>query len=59
MPHELLHGSLLLEVLQVKPTREEFEQAYSVIMSYIDTEPNSRKLFHALLSFALQMRDGE
>jgi len=57
MPDELLPGIFLLEVFLLKPTRAEFEEAYSVIMSYIDTEPNSRKLFHALLSFALQMRD--
>lgn len=36
-----------------KPTKKEFANAYDVIMSYIDTEPNSRRLFHALLSFYL------
>lgn len=42
-----------------KPTMEEFEEAYSVMMRFIDTEPNSRKLFHAMVSFALQMRRRE
>ena len=43
----------------MKPTWEEFEDAYSIIMAYIDTEPNSRPLFHALLSFALMKRRTE
>ena len=37
----------------MKPTRKEFFDAYVVIMAYIDDEPNSRKLFHSLLSFGL------
>jgi len=37
----------------VKPTRKEFFDAYVTIMAYIDDEPNSRKLFHALLNFSL------
>ena len=40
----------------MKPTLKEFEEAYGVVMAYIDTEPHSRPLFHALLSFALQHR---
>lgn len=32
---------------------EEFKDAYVTIMAYIDTKPNSRKLFHALLNFTL------
>jgi len=59
MPDELLSGIFLLEMLLMKPTKKEFHDAYCVIMAYIDTEPNSRKLFHALLSFTLQMRDDE
>lgn len=38
----------------MKPTWKEFQDAYGVIMAYIDTEPDSRKLFHALLSFYLK-----
>jgi hypothetical protein len=41
----------------MKPTREEFDEAYHVIMSFIDTEPNSRRLFHALLNFRLQLEE--
>ena len=37
----------------MKPTRKEFFDAYVIIMAYIDDEPNSRKLFHSLLSFGL------
>ena len=37
-----------------KPTYLEFCEAYETIMSYIDTEPDSRKLFHALLTFRLK-----
>ena len=36
-----------------KPTYHEFCMAYYTIMEYIDTEPNSRQLFHALLTFRL------
>jgi hypothetical protein len=43
----------------MKPTRKEFYDAYCVIMAFIDTEPNSRKLFHSLLSFGLQLEDEE
>ncbi len=43
----------------MKPTWEEFRDAFDVIMAYIDTEPNSRKLFHALLSFYLRKSKGE
>jgi len=43
----------------MKPTWKEFEEAYAVIMAYIDTEPHSRPLFHALLSFALMQRGEE
>ena len=39
----------------MKPSLEEFDQAYSVIMAFIDTEPQSRPLFHALLSFKLRL----
>ena len=39
----------------MKPSLEEFDQAYSVIMAFIDTEPGSRPLFHALLSFKLRL----
>ena len=42
-----------------KPTRKEFFDAYVVIMAYIDDEPNSRKLFHSLLSFTLSMMNKE
>ena len=42
-----------MEYLIDKPTFEEFCKAYNVIMRYIDTEPNSRPLFHALLNFKL------
>ncbi len=40
---------------RMKPTRDEFDEATSVIMRFIDTEPNSRRLFHALLNFRLQL----
>ena len=43
----------------MKPTRKEFHDAYCVIMAFIDTEPESRPLFHALLSFALKLRSEE
>jgi hypothetical protein len=33
---------------------EEFKDAYVTIMAYIDTEPESRPLFHALLNFMLK-----
>lgn len=36
-----------------KPTYFEFLMAYYTIIEYIDTEPNSRKLFHELLTFRL------
>ena len=42
-----------------KPTRKEFFDAYAVIMAYIDDEPNSRKLFHSLLSFGLSIINQE
>ena len=42
--------------MNMKPSWAEFEEAYGVIMAYIDTEPHSRPLFHALLSFALRQR---
>ena len=38
----------------MKPTWEEFCEAYNVIMQYIDTEPDSRTVFHSLLSFMLK-----
>jgi len=37
-----------------KPTFDEFKEAYGTIMSYIDTEPDSRPVFHALLTFMLK-----
>lgn len=43
----------------MKPSRKEFEEAYGVIMAFIDTEPHSRPLFHALLSFAISLRNDE
>ena len=43
-----------------KPSYDQFVEAYHVIMTYIDTEPNSRKLFHALLSFRMhKMKEEE
>ncbi len=39
----------------MKPTKEEFWNAYHIIMAYIDTEPNTRPLFHALLNLALRI----
>ena len=43
-----------------KPSYEEFVRAYHTIMGYIDTEPHSRKLFHALLSFRMhKMKEEE
>ena len=43
-----------------KPSYEEFCAAYYVIMAYIDTEPNSRSLFHALVNFRFdKMKDRE
>lgn len=29
---------------------QEFKEAYNVIMNFIDTRPNTRPLFHALLN---------
>lgn len=41
-----------------KPSYDEFVDAYHTIMHYIDTEPNSRKLFHALFEFRMnKMRE--
>ena len=37
----------------MKPAWEEFVEAYDVIMAYIDDEPDSRKVFHSLLTFRL------
>lgn len=37
----------------MKPAWEEFVEAYGVIMAYIDDEPDSRKVFHSLLTFRL------
>ncbi len=31
-------------------TNEDFKDAYCVVMDFIDTRPNTRKLFHALLN---------
>jgi len=44
---------------RMKPSRKEFFDAYVVIMAYIDDEPNSRKLFHSLLSFGLSIGNRE
>ncbi|GAI96488.1 unnamed protein product, partial [marine sediment metagenome] len=44
---------------KMKPTRKEFFDAYVTIMAYIDDEPNSRKLFHSLLSFGLGILNQE
>ena len=38
----------------MKPTYDEFVAAYLIIMNYIDDEPESRPLFHALLTFSLK-----
>jgi len=38
----------------MKPSFDEFLEACWVIMDYIDDEPDSRKLFHTLLSFKLK-----
>jgi hypothetical protein len=38
----------------MKPTWNEFVDSYNTIMGYIDTEPESRPLFHALLTFMLK-----
>tara|TARA_R110002073_G_scaffold150508_1_gene304655 strand:- start:400 stop:534 length:135 start_codon:yes stop_codon:yes gene_type:complete len=38
----------------MKPTWDEFCNAYNTIMNFIDTEPESRPLFHALLTFMLK-----
>ena len=38
-----------------KPTKKEFNEAYDIIMRYIDDEPNTRPLFHKLLSFYLKV----
>ena len=43
----------------MKPSYKEFCDAYCVIMDYIDTEANSRSLFHALLSFRLRIHERE
>ena len=42
-----------------KPSYQEFLDAYLVIMQYIDTEPNSRRLFHALFEFKHIIIEGE
>ena len=39
----------------MKPSLEEFDKAYSVIMAFIDTEPGTRPLFHALLTLKLRL----
>lgn len=39
---------------RMKPTWNEFCDAYNVIMAFIDTEPESRPVFHALLTFMLK-----
>lgn len=44
---------------RMKPTYEEFCDAYLTIMQFIDTEPNSRKLFHALFEFKHIILKGE
>ena len=44
---------------RMKPSYQEFLKAYVVIMQYIETEPKSRKLFHALLSFRMHKYGGE
>jgi len=41
------------------PPNEEFWKAYAVIMEFIDTRSNTRKLFHALLNVALELRREE
>lgn len=38
----------------MKPTWNEFCDAYNVIIAFIDTEPESRPVFHALLTFMLK-----
>lgn len=44
---------------RMKPSLDEFDEAYSVIMAFIDTEPGSRPLFHALLSFKLRLMNDQ
>ena len=43
----------------VKPNYSEFCEAYYTIMRFIDTEPNSRTLFHALFAFKAQICEEE
>jgi hypothetical protein len=43
----------------MKPTYWEFCEAYYIIMRFIDTEPHSRTLFHALFAFKAQIREEE
>jgi len=38
---------------------KEFNEAYQTIMAYIDDKPNSRPLFHALLSYHISIIDDE
>jgi hypothetical protein len=40
-------------------TFEEFREAYHTIMAYIDNKPNSRPLFHALVSYHISIIDAE
>ena len=40
-------------------TYEEFRKAYHTIMGYIDDKPDSRPLFHALLSYHISIIDAE
>lgn len=42
-----------------KPSWKEFQDAYHTVMRYIDDEPNSRPVFHALLTFMLRKMKGE
>ena len=43
----------------MKPSWKEFRKAFITIMDYIDDEPHSRPLFHALLTFYLRKTEGE
>jgi len=43
----------------MKPSYDEFCEAYYTIMRFIDTEPNSRTLFHALFAFKAKLKEEE
>jgi len=43
----------------MKPSYDEFYEAYYTIMRFIDTEPHSRTLFHALFAFTSKLMEEE